>query len=207
VSTLPVSCGLTSGGADLQSLFPLSYPSFLLTFALAELEESRKDFPKAHALFSGLLGRLQPTLEKTKASIVDEIAAAVASVADVVAPTKTTGNHLITDPSQRRSKAEEVRVRRERETDELEKGVALAWIMYMRFARRAEVRPTWVCLIVCSLADDFCCALSYLAGHQGCSIDLPKGAQVCASCVAGVRGCCGDRVPLLKGAERRDPHL
>ena len=126
--------------------------SFLLTFALAELEESRKDFSKAHALFANLLGRLQPTLEKTKASITDEIAAAVATVVDVVAPRKTTGNHLITDPSEpdlaevkraqeeeRRTKAEEIRTRREKETEELEKGVALVWIMYMRFARRAEV--------------------------------------------------------------------
>ena len=40
---------------------------------------------------------------------------------------------------ERKFKAEEVRVRRERETEEMEKGVALAWIMYMRFARRAEV--------------------------------------------------------------------
>lgn len=131
-----------------------SSSSFLLTFALAELYESLKGFPKTHLLFTNLLNRLQPTLERTKASIKDEIAAAIASVIDTTATIKrTTGNHLITDPSEpdlaevkraleeeRKTKAEEVKVRRERETEEMEKGVALAWIMYMRFARRAEVR-------------------------------------------------------------------
>ena len=51
---------------------------------------------------------------------------------------------------ERKSKAEEVKVRREKETEDMEKGVGLAWIMWMRFARRAEV--SWVrFILLCSL--------------------------------------------------------
>ena len=199
-------------GARVLTTFTSALPvfSFLLTFALAELEESRKEFGKVHALFAGLLGRLQPTLEKTKASITDEIAAAVATVVEAVAPRKAAGNQLIIDPSEpdlaelkraqdeeRRAKADEIRTRRDKETDELEKGVALVWIMYMRFARRAEVRPLQSAVFEVDLDDLTRLVFSPgSAGHQVCAVHLPEGAQVCVPRVASVRGCCRDRVSL-----------
>ena len=144
-------------------------PSFLLTFALAELEEGRKNFAAAHEAFSKLIDALSADLTALKRSIdkevFDSLAALNASYAAQAAGaasrsgggvgTGTVGGGnqggepemidiaevLRGQERERQAKEREVRGRQQKAVDDKEKGAGLVWIMQMRFARRSEVRP------------------------------------------------------------------
>lgn len=100
---------------------------------------------------------------------------------------------------EKRDRAAEVRKRRAAEVDEKEKGAGLVWILYMRFARRSEVRrlPPPSPRLALSFSRPLVPRTDELRamarrrgtlGHQGRPGRLCKGAQVPARDLAGVRG-------------------
>lgn len=135
--------------------------SFLLSFALAELEENRKDFPAVHNIYMTLLATLSTEITDLKKSVDDEASDAVAglvasyenaAVQNGVGTGSVGGNNQGGEPemvdmaevlrSQEREKNDkerEVRKKWAKEVEEKEKGAGLVWVMYMRFGRRSEV--------------------------------------------------------------------
>lgn len=121
--------------------------SFLLAFALAELEEARKNFAECHSVFSALLAQTLQNLDAAKLAASTEVASALSSL------NESFGSQAVLDPSdidtadlkreqdeKRRSVESSARQKHATEISELDKAVALVWIMHMRFARRSEVR-------------------------------------------------------------------
>lgn len=132
--------------------------SFLLSFALAELEEARKAFPAVHAIFNSLTNQLQTDLTKIRQSTTDEVATVLAALEEKFSSMigmpqlGLEGNEMDSAETKRsqgeekRKAEEEIRERRSKELEEAEKAAGLVWIMYMRFARRSEV-STRMCVL------------------------------------------------------------
>jgi cleavage stimulation factor subunit 3 len=122
----------------------ISNASFLLNFAYIELLESKKDFEEIHAMFDKFLAFLAKDLESLESriqnsnssfsSIGTSSAPAVAnngSAAPIEMGLQSNGSSFATQSSEEKpSKSKELV---ERRTE-----YGLVWIMYMRFARRAE---------------------------------------------------------------------
>lgn len=119
--------------------------SVLLTFASAEMEEDRKNLSDVHSLFSGLIDRLSTDVDELKEVIVQEVAIAKgpeipqpqAEGMDVDGEGPQATYNRLTDEREERGRL--VQERRGREVEELCTAMGVVWVMYMRFARRAEV--------------------------------------------------------------------
>ncbi|KZT55980.1 Suf-domain-containing protein [Calocera cornea HHB12733] len=112
--------------------------SFLLHFAAAELEESRRALPAAHALFNTLITNLSAQLAQLKQSIDAEAEAARGPAIDSASAGQELSEDLRKATEEREERGARVWARRGRELDDLKAAMQVAWIMLMRFARRAE---------------------------------------------------------------------
>ncbi|EJU00881.1 Suf-domain-containing protein [Dacryopinax primogenitus] len=114
--------------------------SFLLHFATAELEEGRKNYPAAHATFNNLITNLTSQVKQLQTSI--EAEAELAKGAEIDTSTLANSDSLSEDfrkaNEEREERGQRVWARRGREFEDLKAGLQVAWIMLMRFARRAE---------------------------------------------------------------------
>ncbi|WWC61133.1 uncharacterized protein I303_103712 [Kwoniella dejecticola CBS 10117] len=117
--------------------------SFLVTFALAELLEDLSQYPAVHELYQNFLTSLTPEINDLKKTIEREVEIAKGpeippvSGDDVNMDGDGMSEHqrMVEERDNRGKLVEE---RRGKQVEELMKGVNLGWIMYMRFARRAE---------------------------------------------------------------------
>lgn len=110
---------------------PSLFQRFLLHFAFAEIQESQGKLPDVHNAFNGLIGELHSQLENIETSISGEVEAARASV-----PSTGVVNGELS--MERDERAKQVLDRRNKEIDGMKGELGVVWIMYMRFARRAE---------------------------------------------------------------------
>ncbi|WVF72119.1 hypothetical protein IAT40_006931 [Kwoniella sp. CBS 6097] len=118
--------------------------SFLLTFALSELLEDLNTYPAVHDLFVSLIDALSPEIDSLKKTIDREVEAAKgpeipnsSSLGDINMDGDG-ASEVQKMVEEREARGKLVEERRGKEVDELVRGVNVAWIMYMRFARRAE---------------------------------------------------------------------
>ncbi|OCF36522.1 hypothetical protein I316_01772 [Kwoniella heveanensis BCC8398] len=118
--------------------------SFLLTFALSELLEDLNSYPAVHELFVSLIDALAPEIDGLKKTIAREVEAAKgpeipnsSSIGDINMDGEG-ASEVQKMVEEREARGRLVEERRGKEVDELVRGVNVAWIMYMRFARRAE---------------------------------------------------------------------
>lgn len=184
---------------------------------MAELEEGRKNYLRAHEAFTTLIEALSTDLTTLKRSIDAEVVNSLAALnasyaasaagsgrangAGVGTGTVGGGNQggepemvdvaevLRGQERERQAKEREVRARRQKEVDEKEKGAGLVWIMHMRFARRSEVRVrSPLRLPTARHADDEASARPPFLGHQGRPRRLCQGPQVPPRDLAGLRG-------------------
>ena len=115
--------------------------SFLLTFALTENLEEQHSLLEAHTSFENLINRLGADIDATQVLIEAEINTARgpeilnnASVDDIEGQ-----NAVVRLVEEREARGALVEETRSKDLDELKVGLNIAWIMYMRFSRRAEV--------------------------------------------------------------------
>ena len=145
--------------------------SFLLTFALADLEEDLKHIAEASAAYDNLLSALSADLDKLKASVDSEVEAAkgpeVPQLNGGGDVDMTTQHEKLVEERENRGKL--VSEKRGREIESASAAIGVVWVMYMRHARRATVSHAHVRHTMIS---------SSLAGHQSCSRHLWQGAQV-----------------------------
>lgn len=140
----------TSGVPDIDLFI---YYSFLLTFAYAEALEIKKDFAEVHAVYENFLSILRANLETLKKQTEE--------TAPPTNPSSTNNNGNGNGPGQANASAGELSNNqnsqssffsqsderpRHPQATELQKHrteYGLVWIMYMRFAMRAEgVKPS-----------------------------------------------------------------
>ena len=117
--------------------------SFLLTFALADLEEDRGKFATCHEIYEALLNRLIPEIVELKTTVAAEVDRARGP--EVTRPTgedAMNGDDGLAEVTrmidEREARGRHVAERRGKDVDELSTAASVVWIMYMRFARRAE---------------------------------------------------------------------
>jgi cleavage stimulation factor subunit 3 len=120
-------------------------PSFLLTFAYAEHEESKKNNAAAHAAYERLIAEHGASIDKLKVSIEKEVEQAKGPEIPVdeneediemvgAGPSETRKKQM-----ERDARGQAVRDRRAVEVEDLTTAAGVIWVMYMRFVRRAEV--------------------------------------------------------------------
>ncbi|KAI9638306.1 putative cleavage stimulation factor, 77kDa subunit [Dioszegia hungarica] len=118
--------------------------SILLTFATAEIEEDRKLFSEAHALFTNLLDQLAHDMDALNDRIAQEVIAAkgpeiprpATDGMDIDGEGPMAVYNRVMDEREERGRL--VSERRGKEADELRNAMGVVWVMYMRYARRAE---------------------------------------------------------------------
>lgn len=106
--------------------------SLLLTFAVAEVEEGRGNLAKCHEAFEGLIARLDPEVDEMKRKIGGE----VENAKGAEIPPGDDAQALI---EEREERGRLVAERRGKDVESLAAAIGVVWVMYMRFARRAEV--------------------------------------------------------------------
>ncbi|RDB20367.1 mRNA 3'-end-processing protein RNA14 [Hypsizygus marmoreus] len=118
--------------------------SFLLTFAYAEAQESKKEFQDVHATYDKFLSALRADLEvleartkATEASFTSNGSAAPA-IGGVVAPTGITEAGTSSQNSSFNTQSSDEKPPKSSELAERRTEYGLAYIVYMRFGRRAE---------------------------------------------------------------------
>lgn len=114
--------------------------SFLLTFALAELEEERENFTDCHNIFQALIKHLDDEIEDLTKSVVAEVEAARGPEIPPAA-----SSEMESDESdfarlvrEREERGKIVQERRGKDIQGVKTAAGIVWVMYMRFARRAE---------------------------------------------------------------------
>lgn len=130
-----------------------------MAFALAELQESRRNVSACYKLYEGLVQALQTTLVASEADRHARIEAAVQEAKTAVSHQSRPVNghdellHAEEEEQSDRTLAEEIiqikdTIAAEAQVgiDELERSLASVWIAEMRFARRCEVRSSPSCL-------------------------------------------------------------
>lgn len=187
------------------------YLSVLLTFAAAEHSENTKDSPTAHTLFTSLIDRLSTEAEDLKVILTKEVEYAMGPEI----PRLATGNNENEDGNmdidnnnnnnnndddtggskseytrlveEREKRGEMVREKRGRDLEEVREAMGVVWVMYMRFARRAEV--SWkggsIQTIRTCLAGhepELMCA-----GYQSCASGIWQSEEIAPCHVASVR--------------------
>ena len=117
----------------------ISCPSFVLNFAYAELLETKKEHAEVHAAYERFLETLRGHLEKLEAK---ESASSETNGTNQPNTTSNSGLPTQADASSflgtQQSSSSDDKPPRSRELAERRTEYGLAWIMYMRFARRAE---------------------------------------------------------------------
>lgn len=113
--------------------------SFLLSFALAELEEDARNFAECHAIFTNLIERLNVEIDELKIAVEKEVEVArgpeVPAAAHELNNEESDYARLVRERDERgRAVAE----RRGKDVDDAKAALGIVWVMYMRFARRAE---------------------------------------------------------------------
>lgn len=117
--------------------------SFVLNFAYAELLEAKKEYAEVHTVFDKLIHNLHEELDALEARTNSRNSSFLTD-GNKVHPTNGNGNGITTEASihsnnssfetqnsdNKPSKSEEIAERRSE--------FGLVWIVYMRFARRAE---------------------------------------------------------------------
>jgi cleavage stimulation factor subunit 3 len=127
--------------------------SFLLTFALAEQDEIRKNNAAARAAYEGLIKSHGSEIDKLKTSISEEVDQAKGpeiedeEVELIKRDDEDMDGAELSETQKRRAEREArgqaVVDRRQRELEDLVTAAGVIWIMFMRFARRAEVRSCY----------------------------------------------------------------
>ncbi|WWD10146.1 hypothetical protein V865_008280 [Kwoniella europaea PYCC6329] len=117
--------------------------SFLLTFSLTELLEDLSQYTAVHELYQNFLSSLSPEIDDLKKVIEREVEMAKGPEIPPVA-----GGDITMDGDglseyqrmveERENRGKLVEERRGKQLQELSRGINVGWIMYMRFARRAE---------------------------------------------------------------------
>ena len=109
--------------------YSLSYSSFVLNFAYAEAQEANKNYEEVHATFDKFLEVLRKDLQVMEERVNAVNASQVTDVGNLSQESSSSSNSQSSDES-KPSKNKELSDRRTE--------YGLAWIVYMRFARRAE---------------------------------------------------------------------
>lgn len=115
--------------------------SLLLTFSLADLEEERKKFSNCHTIYDTLLTKLQADVDQLKLDVAVEVDVARGPEIPPQPADGDTDMNMETTRliEEREARGKLVAERRARDVDDLATAGSIVWIMYMRFARRAEV--------------------------------------------------------------------
>lgn len=124
--------------------------SFLLTFALAEQEEIRQNKAAARTAYEDLIKNHGVEIDKLRKTINEEVEEAKGpeieddEVEFLRADDEDMDGAELSETQKRKMEREargkEVVDRRQKELDDLVTAAGVIWIMYMRFARRSEVR-------------------------------------------------------------------
>ncbi|WVQ78099.1 hypothetical protein IAT38_000180 [Cryptococcus sp. DSM 104549] len=121
--------------------------SFLLTFSFTEVEEGRKNYAACHQLYTALIDRLNPEVDDLRKKIAVEVEIArgppIPGADTAVAGGDVDMNGNETSEAQKLAEEREARgrlvaERRGKDVEQAMVGISMVWIMYMRFARRAE---------------------------------------------------------------------
>ncbi|KAF8999433.1 hypothetical protein BDQ17DRAFT_1361005 [Cyathus striatus] len=111
--------------------------SFLLTFAYAEAQESKKELTDVHGTFEKFLSALRANLEQVEAANASSVPRDAHLVNGGAQQDKDKGKDGENKSDSSSSDADE-KEKKSTELAELRTEYGLAWIMYMRFGRRAE---------------------------------------------------------------------
>jgi cleavage stimulation factor subunit 3 len=118
--------------------------SFLLNFAYAELQESRKELADVHAMFDRFLGLLRKDLDALESRVnsanssFSSNASGAAATADTSLAPAIAEVVIHSNNSSFATQSSEEKPPKSKELEERRTQYGLVWIMYMRFARRAE---------------------------------------------------------------------
>lgn len=107
-----------------------------MSFALAEVLETQKNFTAAHAAYDALIATLSKNLDDLDIEIKAEVEAARASVLQSGA--EVTADDSTPAVVEAEDRARKVLERRSKDLDAAKSELGIVWIMLMRFARRAE---------------------------------------------------------------------
>ncbi|KAG0328328.1 mRNA 3'-end-processing protein rna14, partial [Podila horticola] len=134
--------------------------SFLLHFAYAEMEESRKNFKEGRQAFETLIKNLTEKIDDMNKNVTQEVQAAMMALQaeqqlldGSTGSTKKVRDIEEVDGEMRERERDELKKRGKelqqyeklarKEVEELIKGTGLAWIMFMQFVRRVEGTSQW----------------------------------------------------------------
>ncbi|KAF9538193.1 mRNA 3'-end-processing protein rna14 [Mortierella hygrophila] len=135
--------------------------SFLLHFAYAEMEETRKNFKESRASYEALVKNLTEKIDDMNTKVDQEVQAAKAALlaeqqlldGSGAGSNKKVRDIEEVDGEMREREREELKKRTKelqqyeklarKEVEEMIKGCGLAWIMFMQFIRRTEGTSQW----------------------------------------------------------------
>lgn len=114
--------------------------SFLLTFALAEIEEEQKNFADCHSIYTSLIDSLNTETEDMRVQVASEVEVARGPEIPVQADNDMNGEEsdyarLVREREERGKLVQE---RRGKDIENSKTAAGIVWVYYMRFARRAE---------------------------------------------------------------------
>lgn len=116
--------------------------SFLLTFALAEKEEDNRNYADCHKIFDQLIGRVNVEIDDLTKQVEREIEIARGPEVPITAQHDLEIDGEESDVArlvrEREERGKAVAHRRKHDVDAAKTAAGIAWVMYMRFARRAE---------------------------------------------------------------------
>ncbi|ORX39874.1 hypothetical protein BD324DRAFT_667355 [Kockovaella imperatae] len=117
--------------------------SYLLTFTLADLEEDRGNFATCHEVYEALINRLNPEIDELKELVAAEVDRArgpeISKPTDDDAINGDDGLAEVTRLiDEREARGKHVAEQRGKDVADLATAASVVWIMYMRFAQRAE---------------------------------------------------------------------
>lgn len=125
----------------------ISWRRCLLTFALADAQEERRENASCHETYEKLLAHLNEDIDKLKVKIAAEVETAKGPEikgnsgnedVDMTGDEMSETQKLI---EEREARGKLVEERRSRDVTDLATAAGVVWVMYMRFARRSEVSP------------------------------------------------------------------
>ncbi|TXT07763.1 uncharacterized protein COLE_04687 [Cutaneotrichosporon oleaginosum] len=127
------------GAAYLRAGVAACPKSFLLSFALAELEEDRKNHAECHKIFEALISSVNAEVDELQASVAAEVERARGPEIPAQ-PGEMDGEEsdIARMVRERDERGKRVQERRGRDIDAARTAAGTAWVMYMRFARRSE---------------------------------------------------------------------
>ncbi|KAF9920499.1 mRNA 3'-end-processing protein rna14 [Linnemannia zychae] len=145
--------------ALLKSACEIMPTSFLLHFAYAEMEETRKNFKESRAAYEALVKNLTEKIDDMNSKVDQEVQAAKAALLAEQQLLEGPGSNKKVrdieevDGEMRERERDELKKRTKelqqyeklarKEVEEMIKGCGLAWIMFMQFVRRTEGTSQW----------------------------------------------------------------